>query len=49
MAPTMPAWHWAITSCGLLMMNKGEPMTGKRKFCKTAGMRDMVEVSSQPK
>jgi hypothetical protein len=29
MAPTTPAMHWAMMSLGLLMMNSGEPMTGK--------------------
>ena len=42
MEPTMPALHCAITSCGLLMMNSGEPITGKVSFCKTGGKRDMA-------
>ncbi len=37
MEPTMPAWHCAITSFGLLMMNSGEPMTGSESFWKTGG------------
>ena len=35
--PTMPALHCAITSLGLLMMNSGAPITGKRKRCSAAG------------
>jgi hypothetical protein len=34
--------HWAITSLGLLMMNKGEPITGKGKRSKGTGSRDMA-------
>jgi hypothetical protein len=37
MEPTMPAWHCAITSLGLLMMNSGEPMTGRRRLLSAAG------------
>ena len=39
--PTTPALHWAITNFGLLMMNKGEAMTGNFSCCKTAGNLDM--------
>ncbi len=35
--PTMPAWHCAMTSLGLLMMNSGEPMTGSASPCRTGG------------
>jgi hypothetical protein len=41
MEPTTPALHWAITNLGLLMMNKGEAMTGNFSCCKTAGNLDM--------
>jgi hypothetical protein len=34
--------HWAITNLGLLMMNKGEPMTGKGKLAKAGGSFDML-------
>src|SRR5256885_15923073 len=37
MEPTMPAWHWAITSLGLLMMNSGEPITGRGRFFREIG------------
>jgi hypothetical protein len=37
MLPTMPAWHCAITSLGLLMMNRGAPMMGSGTRCRTAG------------
>jgi hypothetical protein len=33
--------HCSITSLGLLMMNSGEPMTGKRQVLQTGG-RDMA-------
>ena len=38
--PTMPAWHCAMTSFGLLMMKSGEPMTGRRRFRSAAGSLD---------
>jgi hypothetical protein len=40
--PTTPAMHCAITSLGLLMMNRGEPITGNGKLQQEApGKRDM--------
>jgi hypothetical protein len=33
--------HCAITILGLLMMNSGEPMTGKGKWSSGAGSLDM--------
>ena len=42
MEPTMPALHCSITSLGLLMMNRGEPMTGSVGFCNTGGKVDMA-------
>jgi hypothetical protein len=33
----MPALHWAITNSGPEIINKGEPITGTRKFCRTEG------------
>src|SRR4051812_39597905 len=42
--PTMPALHWAMTSSGTEMMNKGAPITGKdRRPLNKAGM-DIVET-----
>ena len=41
MEPTTPAMHWAITNLGLLMMNSGEPMTGKGTAASAAGSLDM--------
>jgi hypothetical protein len=46
MEPTTPAVHWAITSLGLLIMNKGEPITGKGKRSSGAGSLDK-DVSSR--
>ena len=40
MEPTTPALHWAMTSLGVLTMNMGEAMTGKRTFCNTGGNMD---------
>ena len=42
MEPTTPAMHWAITNLGLLMMNKGEAMTGKGRWAKAAGSFDIL-------
>src|SRR5882724_3730375 len=39
--PMMPALHCSITSLGLLMMNSGEPITGRDRFCKAFGSLDM--------
>jgi hypothetical protein len=33
----MPALHCAATSAGPLAMNIGEAMTGRERFCNTAG------------
>jgi hypothetical protein len=33
--------HWAMTVFGLLMMNSGEPMTGKGTQAKAAGSLDI--------
>ena len=37
MEPTTPALHCAITSAGLLTMNRGDPITGNLIFCSTGG------------
>ncbi|MCY1351984.1 hypothetical protein D9M69_382660 [compost metagenome] len=42
MEPTTPALHCSITSLGLLMMNSGEPITGKGRRSSGAGSLDMV-------
>ena len=39
--PTTPALHCSMTNFGLLIMNKGEAMTGKGKLAKAAGSFDM--------
>jgi len=39
--PTTPALHCSITSLGLLMMNKGDAMTGNGSFARTGGNLDM--------
>jgi hypothetical protein len=42
--PTTPALHCSITICGLLMMNRGEPMTGNGRRFKGGGRWDMAGV-----
>jgi hypothetical protein len=41
MEPTIPALHCSITNLGLLMMNKGEAITGNGKWASTGGNLDM--------
>ncbi|OQC06194.1 MAG: hypothetical protein BWX79_02137 [Alphaproteobacteria bacterium ADurb.Bin100] len=45
MEPTTPALHCSITSCGLLMMNSGEPMTGNGRRFNGGGNVDMTGAS----
>jgi hypothetical protein len=48
MEPTTPALHCSITSLGLLMMNRGDAMTGKGRFAKTGGNLDMGSPENDP-
>ena len=41
-APITPALHCSMTSCGLLMMNSGAPMTGSARLRKHAGRFGIV-------
>jgi hypothetical protein len=43
MDPTTPAMHWAMTNLGLLMMNSGEPITGKGTAASAGGNLDMAD------
>jgi hypothetical protein len=43
-APTMPALHCSITSFGLLMMKRGEPITGSARRERTGGSDKMGSV-----